>query len=378
MRANLVAAAAFLLASPAFADPLTVVSWNIGPGLEEPMLLRKADFTALDAELSPDVIVMVEVIGRRGAEIVADHLGWSEYHVAVSDLAVPTTAAHEGLEVAVISKIPIVAATEYDAVLDGNAHDVFGTFGSVQVPEKLLTSSGISGVELTGDNDRGTLRIDLANGVTILPVHLKSNVNNACGNAKSAKATLGGMSIDVPQKLVDAIANGFENQVKADKRNAAQRERVAAAVKIVADQAASEGRTVIIAGDYNTSFEAGKVGTAFADCDLKPYACKEAPFPADKCVNGDGFDDTFAILSKPLVGSEKLTVLTEGLGRTYKDTVFADAAIDHLAVQESKRSMFRAPSLTCSGAPATSTSGAVRSCELHGSDHFAIATEYVP
>ncbi|MES0181746.1 hypothetical protein NKJ86_24480 [Mesorhizobium sp. M0025] len=83
------------------------------------MLGRQADFAGLDAELSPDVVVMVEVIGRTGAEIVANHLGRSNYHVAVSDLSVPNTAAHEGLEVAVISKIPMIRVTEYDVKLDG-------------------------------------------------------------------------------------------------------------------------------------------------------------------------------------------------------------------------------------------------------------------
>lgn len=60
------------------------------------MLGRQADFAGLDAELSPDVVVMVEVIGRTGAEIVANHLGWSNYHVAVSDLSVPNTAGPGG------------------------------------------------------------------------------------------------------------------------------------------------------------------------------------------------------------------------------------------------------------------------------------------
>ncbi|MGM5008972.1 hypothetical protein ACD592_07480 [Rhizobium sp. 969_B3_N1_2] len=175
MKKCLAVMAVVLTATSAAADPVRIVSWNIGPGLEEPMLERKADFLSLDAELKPDVIVMVEVIGRRGAEIAAQNLGWPEYHVAVSDFAIAETDVFQGLEVAVISKVPIVAVTEHDVTPDGNKHDVFGTSGTVNVQEKLLTSSGISNVEPTGGFDRGTLRVDLANGLTILPVHLKSN-----------------------------------------------------------------------------------------------------------------------------------------------------------------------------------------------------------
>lgn len=369
---------AVLISAPAVADPVTIVSWNIGPGLEEPMLERKGDFLSLDAELKPDVIVMVEVIGRRGAEIAAQNLGWPDYHVAVSDFAIAKTDVFQGLEVSVISKIPIVSVTEYDVTPDGNKHDVFGTSGTVAVQEQLLTSSGISNVEPTGGFDRGTLRVDLSNGLTILPVHLKSNNNGACSSAVTARSTLSGMQITVPSQLQEAIDKGFPKQVAADKRNAAERERVMAAVKKVADEAVAEGRTVIIAGDYNTSFEPGKVGADFADCDLQPFECKQAPFKTSACT-GDGFDDTFAILSKPLVGSAGFAILTEGLGRTYEDTVFADAAIDHIAVDAARAAAFRAPALTCPGSPPRSaTAKAVRACGLHGSDHFPIATSYDP
>ncbi|SSC71440.1 unnamed protein product [Ciceribacter sp. T2.26MG-112.2] len=367
-----------LMAASASADPVTIVSWNIGPGLEEPMLERKGDFASLDSELKPDVIVMVEVIGRRGAEIAAQNLGWPEHYVAVSDFAIAKTDVFQGLEVAVISKIPIVSVTEYDVTPDGNKHDVFGTSGTVAVQEKLLTSSGISNVEPTGGFDRGTLRVDLSNGLTILPVHLKSNNNNACSSATSARSALSGMQIAVPPALEDAIRNGFPKQVAADKRNASERERVVAAVKKVADEAVAEGRTVIIAGDYNTSYEPGKVGSDFADCDLQPFECKQAPFKASACT-GDGFDDTFAILSKPLVGRTRFSVLTEGLGRTYEEKVFADAAIDHIAVEAGRASAFHAPQLTCpEPEPNGATAKAVRACGLHGSDHFPIATSYNP
>lgn len=115
-----------------------------------------------------------------------------------------------------------------------------------------------------------------------------------------------------------------------------------------------------------------------ADCDLQPLECRQPPFPASVCI-GDGFDDTFAILSKTLVGTEKIKVLTEGLDRTREEKKFADAAIDHLTVRTGSASKFRAPGLSCPDPQSNGkTAAAARSCQLHGSDHFAIATDCVP
>jgi hypothetical protein len=59
----------------ALADPVRIISWNVGAGTEETIVDRQADFTGMGAELKPDVLFMIEVVGKRGAEIAADPLG---------------------------------------------------------------------------------------------------------------------------------------------------------------------------------------------------------------------------------------------------------------------------------------------------------------
>lgn len=371
--------ASLAIATAARSEPVRIVSWNMGPSLEERLALRAPDIQAMNEELAPDVLVLVEVVGRRGAQQVAEHLGWPDYHVAVSDLSIPSSAAHEGIEVAVVSKIPMIAVSEMDVTPDQRSHDVFGTHGPLSVVEKLLTSAGIAGVQQTGARDRGTLRVDLANGLTIFPVHLKSNLNNACADATTAQKALTNMMIDVPPALSAGIASGFQRQIADDLRNAAERERVIAAIKREADKAVAEGRTVVIAGDFNTSFEAGKSGSSFADCALQGMACKKQPFPATACAVGDGFDDSFAILTQPLVDKTRFAILTEGIGRTYEEMDFGDAAIDHIAVAETAVDKFSAPAIECSqqNIGGVSTKWAAKSCTLFGSDHYPVATDFL-
>jgi endonuclease/exonuclease/phosphatase family metal-dependent hydrolase len=341
------------------AEEVRVVAWNAEASLPEKLEKRKADLQALDAELKPDVLVLVEVTGLIEARMFADHLGWPEYHMAVSDFSDAGQGAFEGLEVAVISRTPIAAATEHDTSPDGT-HGVFGSFGELPVAEAKLSSEGLTGIGTTGQNDRGTLRVDLASGLTIFPVHLKSNSNNRCSDVSDAIRAVKMIGGDT-STLQEAHDKGFAKATEAHRSNAEQRERVMAAVKLLADAAVAEGRTAIIAGDFNTSFEPGKVGKSLADCTLQDFSCKRAPFPAAACTGGDGFDDTFGILQEALVGTTKWTVLSAGLGRTYDDDDFADLAIDHIAVSAEQTASFLP---------------AAKSSATFGSDHFAVWTVY--
>ena len=135
-----------------------------------------------------------------------------------------------------------------------------------------------------------------------------------------------------------------------------------AAVLVEANQAVADGPTVLIAGDFNIAFEPGKSGRRHDDCRLKDFSCAQAPFPREAC-RGDGFDDTLAILERPLVGNRPWTFLTRTLGRTYDSEKFADLAIDHMAVPSDQSSMF-----------ATAT----KSEDNYGSDHLAVITDFRP
>ncbi len=81
--------------------------------------------------------------------------------------------------------------------------------------------------------------------------------------------------------------------------------------------------------------------------DVREHAC-----------NGNGYDDTFAILTVPISVSQKWKIMTEKLGRTFKDTKFADNAIDHIAVADATVAEFMEPQV---------------SADSFGSDHFPIS-----
>ncbi|MGH1351229.1 MAG: hypothetical protein ACRBBN_10520 [Methyloligellaceae bacterium] len=127
-------------------------------------------------------------------------------------------------------------------------------------------------------------------------------------------------------------------------------------------------RDVLIAGDFNTSYEQGKVGLDLSqDCKLQNFSCAKGLFPASACSSGDGFDDTLGMLETGLkLGQGKTTpwvVLSKSLPRTYKDPVFADQAIDHVAVPARSGAKF---------------SKAERAGQTYKSDHYPIYVVYRP
>lgn len=362
-RVALAALAGGSAVTPAVAENIKIVSWNMAPGLYEAVLERAVDIQALDAALEPDIIVLIEVAGINEVRFLAKSLGWPEWYAAISDGMRLTTQTSTAIETAVISKLPIEQVIEYDAKPDQRWHPVMtNSFPdgdiAIAVSEVELTSRGIAGVDPMAATDRGTIRVDIEGGLSVFPIHLKSNVNGVCFDARDAAKLLGDLGLQPIPELAAIQISGNAATAREDRLNATKRERVIAAIKTVADEAAKT-RTVLLAGDFNTSFEDGKFGSTFNDCDLQPYSCSPAPFPAGMCV-GDGFDDTFAILSGPLVGDTEWLVLTSGLGRTYDDDNFADKAIDHLAV---------------TAADATRFTGAGKADKTFGSDHFPIFVE---
>ena len=352
---------ATVTAPTALADT-TIAAWNVAPVSDEGLADRANAFRAFARDVDPDVIVLIETTGLEGARTVAELIGWTEYEVAVSDWSRSRTNPFFALEVAVLSKVPIESATEYDPSPDGTLPvvDAAGEPTEAVVREIEPDARGIPSVSPLAGTDRVTLRVDLANGLTLFPVHLKSNRNGACIAAEEAIETLEDMGIDPLPELRSAVRDGFERATNERLLNAVKRERVMAAVKVLADEAVAEGRTVAILGDYNVGFEAGLVGTSFDDCKLADFGCARGPFPAEACRGADGYDDTFAVLTVPLVGTTPWTILTDDLPRTFDDAAFADRAIDHIAVPASHTDRF---------------AGARRADSTYGSDHYPIIVE---
>ncbi|MEM9211833.1 MAG: endonuclease/exonuclease/phosphatase family protein [Pseudomonadota bacterium] len=343
-----------------------IAVWNMEAELSESLEDRIQDFSEFASQIQPDIVVLVEVNGEEGTKAFADQLGWSEKFFVTSDLSELSTTVFFALEMAVISKFPIEKAIEYDASVDG-AHVIRDHTGATQMVEELeLKSDGIPhfGQPLKS-TDRGTIRVDLANGLSIFPIHLKSNRVGECSTPREALKTIRdngfALSSALEEQLEQAGSIGFPTATQEHLTNAAKRERVMAAIVREAEKAIDEGRVVVFAGDFNTAFEPGKKGSDPSDCTLQDFSCAKAPFPADACTSGDGFDDTLGILDSALVGPTTWTVLSDTLGRTYDDEAFADKAIDHIVVAEQHASDFAI---------------AEKADSTFGSDHFPVITHF--
>lgn len=358
---------ALMIFQPKAASAETKIAvWNMQAELAESIQDRLSDFRDLRSSIDPDVLVLVEVNGEAGTQAVVDQLGWPEWYSITSNFAELQSNVFFALEVSVISKIPIVGAVEYDSDPDG-AHGIRSHSGTTAHIEELeLKSDGIPhfGSSLHR-NDRGTVRVDLANGLSIYPVHLKSNRAPICGEPENVLELLDESGFDVSDtlrtQLETAAETGFRSATLQHKSNALKRERVMAAVVREAEKAITEGHIPVILGDYNTAYEPGKKGSDPRDCDLEEFSCTKGPFPAEACSDGDGYDDTLGILDSALVGPTTWAVLSKELGRTYDDEDFADKAIDHIAVPGEASGRFAV---------------ATKSDATFGSDHFVVITTY--
>lgn len=350
----------------AFAQPVKIVSWNVSPLLSEGVRLRTKHIQKLNADLQPNILILIEVIGRDEAILIAKALGWKQYYGVVTNWGKVYGIPYFGLETAVISKVPITRAIELDASPDG-FHKGFSHEGDLEgiVSEQALSSDGISHIDSLAKTDRGTMRVDLANGLTIFPLHLKSNRVGECLDLGSALKTFKKRGLFIPAEAQKLFDNGFAKATEQHLSNARKRERVLAATMREALKVES-ARDVLIAGDFNTAYEKGKVGFDLSkDCKLKSFSCAKGPFPAKACSSADGFDDTLGMLEAGLKldGARPIpwVVLSKTLPRTYRDPVFADQAIDHMAVMARRKGRF---------------SGAERARQTYKSDHYPISTVY--
>ena len=326
------------LPTASLAQPLRIVVWNIENATVSKVAEQRDDIQRLERDLRPDVLVLQEVSGGGpAAHAIAAALGWADVYIAVSDFYPPDPLKpHYSQELAVISRVPIVSVVEYDPRPDNKTFSVFGPSGTSQpVAEERLTADGISG--FGGGISRyskGTIRVDLDGGISLFPVHLKSDFIRA----------------KKPGAITDARI-----------KNAKKREVTIAAIVREASKSAKAGRITVILGDFNTTFEPGKFGAEIADCQLQDFPRAPAPFPPSAC-NGPGYDDTLGILEAGLVGAQRWSFLTRNLGRTWfgEDNRFGDFAIDHVAVPVEQSDRFGI---------------AAKANERYGSDHWPVVFE---
>lgn len=283
-RSLLLGLAAALIAAPAIADDVRVVTWNFHEGFTvEGVAPRRTTLAEVGSRLRPDVLILQEVVSADVVRAAAEAFGLTGYHIACSDFSQADEPDFGHFEVAVISKYPITQVVEYDATPDNDTAAGDPTELPI-LPEVKLgwkTPEDVAGL-------RGFLwvRID-ALQLTVAAVHLKSSRGS----------------------------DGEE-----DRANAEKREFVAAAVaeSVAQDQRLFPKYTALVAGDFNVGHSDRKNGVdpARDAYDLSGLA--------------DGYDETHALLRDGLVGVRMRNLVAGQTESTFP--AFRSTPIDNIYV----------------------------------------------
>ena len=277
----------------ALAD-VRVATWNIN-GVEKSDEGLAANARTMQADVGPlDVLILQEVISDAQVRAIARALDMPYW--AISDLSPPVAVTGNGfrsLEVAVLSRIPIEAAAEWDTTGREPTGDGFAPRVSSSVIPSTETFLDLSdsGVRLS----RGFLRVDLRGDLSIYAVHWKSSRG--------------------------------EGGTVADLDNAAQRERQAEGVAADARRRLANGGSVLIGGDLNIQApgRGERAGTDPA-VDCTPGATDATACGPD---GPDGYDDSVHLL---LQVDPKARLLSLDVEPTFVAETFEGGAIDHLMV----------------------------------------------
>ncbi|SEA86581.1 endonuclease/exonuclease/phosphatase family protein [Rubrimonas cliftonensis] len=304
MRPTQIAALLALAAGAADAQALRVMTWNINGAEATPAALEENARGAL-AELGPvDVVMLQEVISQD--QVAAIARGFGLEHHAISDFSPPpsiTRSPFSSLEVAVISRTPILGAAEWDPTgRDPNGDGFAPRVSDAAAPVEELPID----VTFADDTpDRGFLRVDLDGELSVYAVHWKSSRGESC-NA-------------------------------ADLLNALQREEQAEGLaQDLARRLSDPARTVIVGGDFNIQApgRAARVGMDLGS-DCAPAGSCDGVCGADGL---DGYDDSISAL---LAGVSGARLLSADLDNTFIGRFFPGGAIDHLVVAGARAGAFQ-------------------------------------
>ncbi|KAE9625502.1 endonuclease/exonuclease/phosphatase family protein [Parasedimentitalea maritima] len=280
-----------LMASTALAEAPRVMTWNINGGEQDKDILADNAFEMMLDIGDFDILVIQEVISSQQVSEIAEKIGFE--HWAISDFSPPIEVTGKwfaSLEVAVVSRTPLVAVAEWDTtgrLPNGDPYDPLSSDPSVPTESLDLGLTIVDGERPS----RGFLRVDLEDGLSVYATHWKSSRG----------------------------ASGDDDLV-----NAAKRENNARGIAQNAAIVLSHGGSVIIAGDLNIQ-PIGKHERVGSDPDVD---CKPS---LNNCGAGgiDGYDDSMAILSDLENGYR---LLSAEVPPTYLGGNFGPGAIDHIAV----------------------------------------------
>ncbi|PWJ43757.1 exonuclease III [Sediminitomix flava] len=258
---------------------VTVISWNAKELFDMKGLKKRLpNFRELIGDQKPDIILLQEFTSIEQVEALAEALKLENWSLSCSDFNMKDHNRFNSFEVAILSRFPLSNVTEYDPYPERRKRKNYPFEKPLEVQdksyEKIRTSRGFLVAEIE--------ELKLMIGI----VHLKSSI-------------------------------GKEGEL--DYRNAQKREFVTIALTETLNTL-SNNKTddwhILIGGDFNVGH-------------------------SDKVKNGkdlfddvnDGYDDTHAILTEPLIGDIKFTnALAKFNTTTYPS--YKGSPIDNLYVNE--------------------------------------------
>jgi len=354
-----IAGAFAFVSSPASA--IDLLTWNTEQGSVEAIARKLNRIETLGDEVReksksgklPEIAVFEEVTSYAAAASVARALGYKEGTVVVSDSGSDKEFWALALEVAVVTPRKVLSVTSYqDKVRADSAPFILdlasgalssGTAKKIEIPPEV-------GVPADIFIPRSVLRVELEGDVVVYGVHLNSSGLGFCrtdgfkdgATELMSKAEAFGLQDEAARvkalrdalfaKMPLARNPGIEATKKDALDRARSREAAAGAIAKLAAADIKQGKTVLVAGDFNTPLvEKCKTGKKIGE-DFEPMVgCSTGQTPTN-CGQIDGFDDTFSILTDGVIDGVAFKVLTSELGGTYVGEGFADSPIDNVLI----------------------------------------------
>lgn len=393
MKTFVFAVAACLLPATVLADT-KIVTWNTGVSWDGAIEAREAEFMAAGEAIGANVYVLQEVISLNGAKRIAELLGVEDPQIVISDFASVSDQTDDSdkanpffhLEVAVISDVPIVSATELE--FDGNdaSGPLSNVLGLAMSRKQLFVPSEVWDT-ISGQTQnvlrfgRGVLRVELEGDLVVYGIHAKSEISGYCFDAAETIRLLkriesrsddeSGLPADEIMKLEGAVGTlealiAQEEATSFSKNwitNAEKREAMLSAVASEAADDVSNGKTVVVLGDFNIAIDDPRSGSdlsASAECN-PTRSCFEVVEDSD-CAGQDGLDDSHFLISGGVEPNLTMTPLTSNLDETLLGEF--SSVIDHIYVSGQ-----RAEDFTEAVVVRDQLDGAF------GSDHLPVVTE---
>lgn len=393
MKKFVFAFATCLLPATVLADT-KIVTWNTGVSWDGAIEAREAEFVAAGEAIAANVYVLQEVMSLKGAERIAELLDVEDAQIVISDFASVSDQSDDTdkanpffhLEVAVVSDVPIVSATELEFDRNDDSGPLSNVPGLELSREQLFVPPEVWDTISTQTQrvlrfGRGVLRVELEGDLVIYGIHAKSEISGYCFDAAETIRLLkriesrsddeSGLPADEIMKLESAVATlealiAQEEATSFSKNwitNAEKREAMLSAVASEAADDVSDGKTVVVLGDFNIAIDDPRSGSDLsttAECNPTRNCFEVVEDTA--CSGQDGLDDSHFLISGGVEPNLTMKPLTSNLDETLLGQF--SSVIDHIYVAGPRADYFTEASVVRD-----------QSDGAFGSDHLPVVTE---